>query len=240
MRGITALVYEPSLLDPVEGIRFRGLSIPQCRKLLPKAPNGGDEPLPQATFWLLLTGNVPTQKQAQALCAELHARSSHETTDCIKNVISALPPHAHPMTAFNTGVLALQAYSKFAHAYATGKANKKNYWQYALDDALDIVARTPFVAAMVYNRTVNGKAELANPTCHELDWAANFMNMVGFKSPQFWDCMRLYFSLHADHEGGNVSAHATTLVASALSDPYLSFSAGLSGLAGPLHGLANQ
>ena len=41
-------------------------------------------------------------------------------------------------------------------------------------------------------------------------------------------------------QGGNVSAHATHLVGSALSDPYLSFSSGMNGLAGPLHGLANQ
>jgi citrate synthase len=52
--------------------------------------------------------------------------------------------------------------------------------------------------------------------------------------------MRLYMTIHADHEGGNVSAHATHLVGSALSDPYLSFAAGMNGLAGPLHGLANQ
>ena len=47
-------------------------------------------------------------------------------------------------------------------------------------------------------------------------------------------------TIHADHEGGNVSAHTTHLVGSALSDPYLSFAAGMNGLAGPLHGLANQ
>lgn len=52
--------------------------------------------------------------------------------------------------------------------------------------------------------------------------------------------MRLYLVLHMDHEGGNVSAHAVHLVGSALSDPFYSFSAGLNGLAGPLHGLANQ
>merc|ERR1711879_560306 len=51
---------------------------------------------------------------------------------------------------------------------------------------------------------------------------------------------RLYPMLHADHEGGNVSAHTTHLVGSALSDPYYSWAAGLCGLAGPLHGLANQ
>jgi citrate synthase len=37
-----------------------------------------------------------------------------------------------------------------------------------------------------------------------------------------------------------VSAHTVHLVGSALSDPYLAFSAGMNGLAGPLHGLANQ
>jgi len=47
-------------------------------------------------------------------------------------------------------------------------------------------------------------------------------------------------TIHSDHEGGNVSAHSTHLVGSALTDPYLSFAAGMAGLAGPLHGLANQ
>ncbi|MDO9170883.1 MAG: citrate/2-methylcitrate synthase, partial [bacterium] len=53
-------------------------------------------------------------------------------------------------------------------------------------------------------------------------------------------CMRLYLVLHCDHEGGNVSAHTCHLVGSALSNAYYSVSAALNGLAGPLHGLANQ
>ena len=52
--------------------------------------------------------------------------------------------------------------------------------------------------------------------------------------------MRLYLTIHVDHEGGNVSAHATHLVGSSLSDAYYSFASGMNGLAGPLHGLANQ
>jgi len=73
-----------------------------------------------------------------------------------------------------------------------------------------------------------------------LDYSANYANQLGFTNEEFWELMRLYIVIHADHEGGNVSAHATHLVGSALSDPYLSFSAGMNGLAGPLHGLANQ
>jgi hypothetical protein len=54
------------------------------------------------------------------------------------------------------------------------------------------------------------------------------------------DACRPRRPMHADHEGGNVSAHTVHLVGSALSDPYLSLAAGMNGLAGPLHGLANQ
>ncbi|KAG5508033.1 hypothetical protein GH5_07086 [Leishmania sp. Ghana 2012 LV757] len=239
MRGITGLVYEPSLLDPAEGIRFRGLTITECQEVLPKAP-GGSEPLPEAMFWLLMTGEVPTTEQVCALSAELHRRADPEAIAAAQKAIAALPVNAHPMTAFSTGVLALQTYSKFAAAYASGKSNKKTYWEYALDDSLDMLARTPAVAAMIYNRATKGQVELAAPHNSSLDWAANFANMLGFKDEEVCECMRLYLSVHADHEGGNVSAHATTLVASALSDPYLAFSAGLNGLAGPLHGLANQ
>lgn len=239
MRGITGLVYEPSLLDPMEGIRFRGLSIPECQAQLPKAA-GGTEPLPEAMFWLLLTGNVPTEANVQALSAELHARADPKAIAAAQQAIAALPANAHPMTAFTVGVMALQTHSKFAQAYADGVANKKNYWEYALDDSLDVVARTPAVAAIIYNRIKHGKTELLAASNPDLDWAANFTNMLGFQDQTFWDCMRLYLSIHVDHEGGNVSAHTTTLVASALSDPYLSFAAGLNGLAGPLHGLANQ
>ncbi|CCW69166.1 unnamed protein product [Phytomonas sp. Hart1] len=239
MRGLTGLVYEPSLLDPIEGIRFRGLSISECQKALPSAPNG-NEMLPEAMFWLLLTGSTPTSEQAKAFCNELHRRADPEAILTAQKAIAALPANTHPMTSFSVGVLALQTYSKFAKAYATGESTKKNYWEYALEDALDIVARTPAVAAIIYNRLKCGKAELAVPSESSLDWAANFINMLGYKSEEFWDCMRLYMSIHVDHEGGNVTAHTTTLVSSALSDPYLAFSAGLNGLAGPLHGLANQ
>lgn len=63
---------------------------------------------------------------------------------------------------------------------------------------------------------------------------------MGYTDENFIELMRLYLTIHSDHEGGNVSAHTTHLVGSALSDPYLAYAAGLNGLAGPLHGLANQ
>lgn len=238
MRDIAGLVYEPSLLDAQEGIRFRGLSIPECQQQLPHADNGV-EPLPEAMLWLLLTGSVPTVAQAKALNAELQARGNHESVAEAKKLLDTLPAKMHPMTQFSMGVLSLQHHSKFAKAYAEGKANKSNYWELAFEDSLDCIARSPQVAAMIYKKIVTGKTDVA-PIDPKLDWAANFSNQMGFTDAAFHDCMRLYQSIHVDHEGGNVSAHTTTLVGSALSDPYLSFSAGLNGLAGPLHGLANQ
>eukprot|EP00913_Durusdinium_trenchii_P006519 g6123.t1 len=116
---------------------------------------------------------------------------------------------------------------------------KDDYWSYALEDCLDVVAKVPIIAAKIYRRTFHdGKLPEYDP---KLDWAANFAQMLGInQSEDFKEAMRLYLMLHADHEGGNVSAHATHLVGSALSDPYYAWAAGLCGLAGPLHGLANQ
>merc|ERR1712127_808034 len=101
----------------------------------------------------------------------------------------------------------------------------------------DLCAKVSRIAAIVYNNSYGGVLPDRDSS---LDFGANYANMLGFTDKDFWELMRLYITIHADHEGGNVSAHATHLVGSALSDPYLSFSAGMNGLAEPLHGLANQ
>lgn len=123
---------------------------------------------------------------------------------------------------------------------------------------MDLIAKLPVIAATIYRNTYrDGKGLAAIDT--KLDWSANFCKMLGYENAEFIELMRLYLTIHryvwkviknylvayqrnisSDHEGGNVSAHTVHLVGSALSDPYLSFSAGMNGLAGPLHGLANQ
>lgn len=110
--------------------------------------------------------------------------------------------------------------------------------QYVFDDAMELTAKITTVAAYIYRNVFkDGKVAPLNPN---KDWADNLATMLGFEDPMFHEMMRLYLVLHADHEGGNVSAHTTHLVGSALSDPYLCLAAGMNGLAGPLHGLANQ
>nr|AMY26512.1 citrate synthase 2 [Pyrus betulifolia] len=234
MRGMTGLLWETSLLDPDEGIRFRGLSIPECQKVLPAAKPGG-EPLPEGLLWLLLTGKVPSKEQVDALSKELRTRAVVPAH--VYKAIDALPITAHPMTQFTTGVMALQVDSEFQKAYEKG-IHKSKYWEPTFEDSLSLIAQVPVVAAYIYRRIFkDGKVRPVNDS---LDYGANFSHMLGFDDPIVHELMRLYVTIHSDHEGGNVSAHTGHLVASALSDPYLSYAAALNGLAGPLHGLANQ
>ncbi len=234
MRGITGLVSETSLLDSQEGIRFRGYSIPELQDKLPKAPNGS-EPLPEGLFFLMLMGELPTEEDVADVTSLLQRRS--HVPNHVFDAIDALPLHTHPMTMFVTGIMALQTESNFAKRYAEGM-NKKDYWDAAFDDSLDLIARLPRIAAYIYRRKYKGNQHI-HPN-GLLDWAGNLAHMLGYDDFSFMELMRLYMTIHADHEGGNVSAHTTHLVGSALSDPYLSLAAGMNGLAGPLHGLANQ
>ncbi len=234
MRGIIGLVTETSLLDANEGIRFRGFSIPELVEKLPKA-EGGSQPLPEGLFHLMLIGEIPTEEDVEHLSA-VFGRRSH-VPNYVFDAIEALPIHAHPMTQFGVGIMAMQTESLFAKAYKDG-INKKDYWDHIYEDTMNLIARLPRIAAYIYRRKYkNGEHIQPNGM---LDWGANFAHMLGFEDEGFRELMRLYLTIHADHEGGNVSAHATHLVGSALSDPYLAFAAGMNGLAGPLHGLANQ
>jgi len=232
MRGIPGLLWETSLLDPDEGIRLRGYSLPELQEHLPKA---AEQPLPEGLLWLLLTGKLPTKSQTQAVIEELRERS--KLPDYVHKVLAAQPEGMHPMTQFSSLVLALQRDSKFAHSYAVG-VHKSKYWEMMYEDSMNLIAKLPQIAAMIYRKEFkNGDFIEPHP---QLDWAANLSYMMGYQTEGAYELSRLYQTIHSDHEGGNVSAHATHLVGSALSDPYLSFSAGLNGLAGPLHGLANQ
>lgn len=235
MRGIKALVTETSVLDADEGIRFRGYSIPECQKLLPKA-KGGNEPLPEGLFWLLVTGQVPSQAQVDAVSKEWNKRAA--LPNHVITMLNNFPSNLHPMSQFSAAITALNTESKFAKAYSEG-VNKTKYWELVYEDSMDLIAKLPTVAAIIYrNLYRNGTTPCALDMGK--DWSWNFTDMLGYENPEFIELMRLYLTIHSDHEGGNVSAHTCHLVGSALSDPYLSFAASMNGLAGPLHGLANQ
>ena len=234
MRGVKSMIWDPSQLDPVEGIRFRGFTIPQLREKLPKAP-GDDEPLPEGLFWLMLTGELPTQRNVEWLSNEWSKRATVPAHTF--RALDALDVNTHPMTQFSMAVVSMQSESVFAKRYADGMS-KNDYWDAAYEDAMNLIAKLPKVAAYIYRRSFKkGKHIDADP---KMDWAANYAHMLGMKDPNFKSLMRLYMTIHADHEGGNASAHTVHLPDSTLSDAYYSFASGLNSLAGPLHGLANQ
>jgi len=236
MRGINGMLTETSDLSAMDGIKYQGIPLKDCCKILPCVKDS-EAPLPEGAMWLLMTGEVPNAEIVQGMTKELHARE--EIPASVNATIDSLPKTMHPMTQLSIALLALQPTSKFADAYSKGQAKKADYWELVLEDSLTLLARIPIVAAKIYRRTFHdGKVPASRK---DLDWAGNFANMMGVTNDEkFKDAIRLYLTLHADHEGGNVSAHTAHTVASALSDPYYAWSAGNCGLAGPLHGLANQ
>jgi citrate synthase len=236
MRDIKSLLTDISFVDPSEGIRLRGMAVPELLKALPKG-RGSRLPLVGGLYYLLMVGEVPTQDQAQEVEAEWAKRA--ELPDYVHTMLKVMPKDTHPMILFTQAVMAMARDSAFRKKYHEG-IKKDSYWEPALEDCMDLTAKLPVIAAFIYRYKYHGekKKPRYNP---KLDYGSNFARMMKVSDRKgYAELARLYFILHSDHESGNVSAHATHLVGSSLSDIYFAFSAGLSGLAGPLHGLANQ
>ncbi|MBZ0182956.1 MAG: citrate (Si)-synthase [Melioribacteraceae bacterium] len=233
MRGVKCLTTDISYLDPLEGIRFRGFTIPEVLEKLPKVPNG-EMPYVEGFFYLLLTGEVPSKEDVEDVAEEFRKRQ--HVPQYIFDLLRTLPRDTHPMTMFSSAITAMQRESVFVKQYEKG-INKHDYWDPTYEDALNLLAKLPQIASYIYRMKYRGDTIITPDT--SLDMGGNFAHMMGISKP-YDDVSRLYFILHSDHESGNVSAHTGHLVASALSDIYYSISAMLNGLAGPLHGLANQ
>ncbi|HEX7344239.1 MAG TPA: citrate (Si)-synthase [bacterium] len=225
MRGVKGLVCDTSEVPPDKGLIIRGIPVKELT-----------DRLPEEILWLLLAGDLPTKAELADLQADLQQRS--EVPQYVWDVLNAMPKDSHPMAMFDTAILVMERESKFRKRYDAGM-KKAEYWMPTLEDSLDLLAKLPAIGAGIYRMRFNkGKRIPADP---KLDWAGNYGHMLGISDqPEFKDLMRLYMVLHSDHESGNVSAHTAHCVASALSDVYYAVSAGLNGLAGPLHGLANQ
>jgi citrate synthase len=232
-RGVRCLVTDTSYLDPMEGIRFRGKTIPETFEALPKW-SGSEYPTVEAFWWFILTGDVPTAEQTAEVVEDFKKR--RDVPQYVFDVIRALPRDSHPMVMFSAAILAMQRESKFVERYQAGM-NKMEYWEPMYEDSCDLLAKLPAIGAYIYRlKFKNDDIIASNP---DLDFGGDFAHMMGIDKP-YDDVARMYFILHSDHESGNVSAHTIHLVASALSDAYYAMSAGINGLAGPLHGLANE
>jgi len=232
-RDIKCLVTDISYLDPLEGIRYRGKTLQEVLQLLPK-PAGKKYPYVESLWYFLLTGDVPTQEEAEEVVADFKKRKRVPlyVFDLLRNIAR----DSHPMAMFSMAIVAMQKESIFYAKYSEG-FDKKNAWEPMYEDACNLLAKLPTIAAYIYRMKYKSDSPIASD--FHLDFGGDFAQMLGFEPP-YDDVARMYFIIHADHESGNVSAHTTHLVASALSDAYYSLSSMINGLAGPLHGLANQ
>jgi len=226
MRGIKGLVCDTSVVEPDTGLVIRNRPIMELK-----------DRLPEEIFWLLITGELPSEEELALFQKELKAAG--KVPEYIWKVLKAMPKTSHPMAMLDTAILAMENESMFRKRYDEGMP-KTDYWIPALEDAMRILGTIHTIAAGIY-RMKYKKGPLVAPS-KNLDWSADYVKMLGLppKKGETAKMMRLYLTLHSDHEGGNVSAFTCHTVGSALSDPYYAVSAGLNGLAGPLHGLANQ
>ncbi|WP_321285924.1 citrate (Si)-synthase [uncultured Sunxiuqinia sp.] len=234
MKGVPSLITDTSKLDPTTGIRFRGHTIPELRDKLPRL-NPEGEPLPEGLFYLMLIGEIPERDDVLNISKDWATRAY--VPQHVFDVIDALPKTSRPMTQFSAAILSMATDSIFQKAYRAG-VHKKHYWDTTYEDVMNLIARLPRIAAYIYRRQFYNDEHIEPDP--RLDWAGNLAHMMGHDSEEVKRLMRLYMVIHSDHEGGNVSAHTTHLVGSALSNPYYSYAAGMLGLAGPLHGYANQ
>ena len=233
MRDVKSLLTDISYLDPNEGIRYRGYTLSEIFEKLPKSP-GDEMPHVEGLVYLLFTGEIPTMEEVNSLADDFKNRKS--LPRYVYEVIDAFPDHSHPMAIFSSALLTMSRESHFNVKYHSG-IHKEDYWDPTYEDALNILAKLPAIAAYIYAKLYRGGKWI--PSDPNLDMAGNFAHMMGIGKP-YDDVSRLHFIIHADHESGNVSAHTGHLVSSSLSDVYLSISAMINALAGPLHGLANQ
>lgn len=230
MRGVKALFSQTAHLDPHEGVFYQGYSLTELRRRLPAFDR---EPMAEGVFWLLMTGTVPTEEEAESLRLAL-LKKSH-LPEYVHHTVTQLPRSLDGNTMLNIGLLSLQRESAFAKGYAEGKLRKADFWQPMLEDAVDIAAKLPRLASLVYSHKYSKPlGELSN----EGDLAGNFCRQLGFNKPELDEVIRLLYLLFADHDGGLVSSHTTHLVGSALSDAYLAISAGISASGAPLHATA--
>jgi citrate synthase len=233
MRGIKCLITDISYLDPMEGIRYRGHTLPDVFDKLPK-PAGKEMPYVEGLYYLLLTGDIPTENEVADLIYDFSNRRF--LPKYVYDIIDSFPNHSHPMAILSAAIMSMQRESTFNIRYHKGMS-KMDYWDPTYEDATNLLAKLPLIGAYIYNKLYRNEQHVyPDPT---LDFGGNFAYMIGKDSP-YDDVSRMYFIIHADHESGNVSAHTGHLIASSLSDVYYAISGMVNGLAGPLHGLANQ
>ena len=212
LRGFPVGTVRTSDVDPVEGVSYVGYPIADLADL--PCEHG---------IWLLFHKSLPTPVEAASLNADLARRAP--VSDEVLRALQGLPRGGHPMEWLICGLQLL------------GMTGKTGDWR---EDAWNAVARTSTLVAAIFRIKSGWGAPIAPRA--DLPFHENFAHMLGVPGahPGLPDLLRLFYVLHQDHEGGNLSTFTGKAVASGLADMYTSLGAAMGALSGPLHGRANQ
>ncbi len=212
LRGVPVGYCPTSTVDPMLGLYYRGYPISELSHYDP-----------EEVIYLLFKGELPTPEELSRYRQDIAQKANlpEKVIDCLK----ALPKEGHPMKWLVAGLNYLGMF-----------AQTKNY----SEEALNVVAQLPTLVAAIY-RIREGLGDPI-PYSPEYGYMENFTRMLGIEGmPQeFTHLMRVFDILHFDHGGGNLSTFIGKAVASGHEDMYGSLIGAMSGLAGPLHGMANQ
>ena len=181
----------------------------------------------EETSYLLLKGELPTQKQLADFDDQLrhHRRIKFRLADLIR----CLPETGHPMYALQAAVAAMGMFYP-----SRDVMNAQNNWE----SVIRLIAKLPTVVA-AFHRIRYGD-EPIKPR-DDLDHSANFYWMLFEKepSPAIRKVIDACLILHAEHTM-NASTFSGRVTASTLANPYTVISAAIGTLTGPLHGGANE
>jgi len=180
----------------------------------------------EETSWLLLRGELPSQRELAEFDRELrhHRRLKYKLLDLLK----CLPESGHPMGALQAGVAALGMF------YPARDLSPKSNWE----SVVRLIAKLPTIVAAFHRLR---KGDDALPPRDDLPHAANFYWMLfeEIPSPAVTRVLDACLILHAEHSM-NASTFSARVTGSTLADPYTVVSSAIGTLTGPLHGGANE
>ncbi|XP_028047292.2 probable citrate synthase 2, mitochondrial, partial [Monomorium pharaonis] len=215
LADVKTIVKETSELDPKHGITYRGLTIPEVIGLLPRE---GSSSSAEAVFWLLLTGDVPTQQQTASLIADWTSRRKKCTewwsgprAETIVSVLRSMPETTPlhrlsiALTIFDISKQAKEAKKHGAMPYA--------YWEYTYEDGMEFLATLPAIIGLI------AKGQTLTNVSGDGDWVQFLLDCLSSESfdgrrSSIADFLRLYITLNADDDGGAPISHVTQILGS--------------------------
>lgn len=213
LRGFPVGTCRTSSVDPTRGVFYVGQAVADLAYHDP-----------EEIVFLLFHKRMPTAEELSSFKANLRSRGSLDPR--VLDVLGRLPREGHPMEWLISGLNLLGMTSK------TGDYR---------EDALNLVAWAPELIAAIF-RLRSGWGEAIAPR-KDLGLIENFVHMLGVPGAdpeRLARLLRVFYVLHMDHGGGNLSTFVGKAVASSAVDTFAAIGAAMAALYGPLHGRANQ